>query len=235
MFDHNNEGQYVDQKLKTIYEHMIQLGCGSLMHANFLGHFYDMVNDHWNQLAVLQAAHAGEIFMKARLAQEHPLLIFEKIPKSTNRHVDSNGLLNFESLLQDGRTIDYSELPEKVWAATGLRFTAEQLQIYKEFGYLRNKIQHFASPNEDIQSQITNYIYGFIDPFINSQWGLFAVDFCDDSEPYENLVPVLADRNVEFLIPPGLGGDVMSLINEGTPAYIRRMKKQAVDRGYISI
>lgn len=213
---------------------MIQLGCGSLMHANFLGHFYDMVNDHWNELAVLQAAHAGEIFMKARLAQEHPLLIFETIPKSTSRHVDNTGLLNFESLLQDGRTIDYSDLPEKVWATTGLRFTGDQLRIYKEFGYLRNKIQHFASPDEDIQSQITNYIYGFIDPFINSQWGLFAVDFCDDSEPYENLVPVLADRNVEFIIPPGLGAHVIHLINDGTPGYIRRMTKQAVERGYIT-
>lgn len=223
----------MDQSLKNIYEHMINLGCGSLMHANFLGHFYDMVNDYWEQLAVLQAAHAGEIFMKARLAQEHPLLIFEKIPKSTSRHVDSSGLLNFESLLQDGRTIDYSDLPEKVWAATGFNFTNEQLSIYKEFGNLRNKIQHFASPNEDVKYQITNYIYGFIDPFINSQWGLFAVDFCDDTEPYENLVPTLADRNVEFLIPPGLGARAMSLIDDGTPAYIQRMRQQAVERGYI--
>ncbi|CAD5356814.1 hypothetical protein [Citrobacter freundii] len=224
----------MDQNLKNIHEHMIHLGCGSLMHANFLGHFYDMVNEYWNELAVLQAAHAGEIFMKARLAQEHPLLIFETIPKSTSKHVDSNtGLLNFESLLQDGRTIDYSDLPEKVWAATGLRFTPEQKNLYKQFVYLRNKIQHFASPDEDIKSQITNYIYGFIDPFINSQWGLFAVDFCDDTEPYENLIPTLAYRNVEFLIPPALGADVMRLIDDGTPAYIRRMRQQAVERGYI--
>lgn len=223
----------MDQNLKTIYEHMIKLGCGSLMHANFLGHFYDMTNEYWGQLAVLQAAHACEIFMKARLAQEHPLLIFEKIPKSTSRHADSTGLLNFESLLQDGRTIDYSDLPEKVWAATGLNFTDGQLTLYKEFGYLRNKIQHFASPSEDIKPLITNYIYGFIDPFINSQWGLFAVDFCDDTEPYENLIPALADRNVEFLISPGLGARVMSLIDDGTPDYIQRMKQQAVERGYI--
>ncbi|ELE6493418.1 hypothetical protein L8P93_20775 [Enterobacter kobei] len=223
----------MDQNLRTIYEHMINLGCGSLRHANFLGHFYDMTNDYWNELAVLQAAHAGEIFLKARLAQEHPLLIFDTIPKSTSKHVNNEGLLNFETLLQDGRTIDYSDLPEKVWAATGLKFTPDQLRLFKEFGFLRNKIQHFASPNEDIQSQITNYIYGFIDPFINSQWGLYAIDFCDDTEPYENLVPVLAYRDVEFLIPPGLGANVMRLIDDGSPAYIRKMRKQAIEKGYI--
>lgn len=224
----------MDQNLRNIHENMINLGCGSLRHANYLGHFYDMVNDYWEELSVLQAAHACEIFMKARLAQEHPLLIFDTIPKSTSKHVDSAGLLNFESLLQDGRTIDYSDLPEKVWAATGLKFTPEQLRIYREFGYLRNKIQHFASPKGDIQSQITNYIYGFIDPFINSQWGLYAIDFCDDTEPYENLVPTLACDDVEFLISPGLGGNVMQLIEGGSPAYIRKMRKQAIEKGYIT-
>lgn len=224
----------MDQNLRNIHENMINLGCGSLRHANYLGHFYDMVNDYWEELSVLQAAHACEIFLKARLAQEHPLLIFDTIPKSTSKHVDSSGLLNFESLLQDGRTIDYSELPEKVWAATGLKFTPQQLQIYRDFGYLRNKIQHFASPKGEIQSQITNYIYGFIDPFINSQWGLYAVDFCDDTEQYENLVPTLACDDVEFLISPGLGGNVMRLIEAGSPAYISKMRKQAIQKGYIT-
>ncbi|MFJ1231378.1 hypothetical protein [Yersinia proxima] len=224
----------MEQNLKKIHEHMIRLGCGSLMHANFLGHFYDCINDTWNELAVLQAAHSCEIFMKARLAQEHPLLIFDTIPKSTSRHVGSSGLLDFEALLEDGRAIDYSELPEKVWAATGLKFTEQQKQLYKDFGYLRNKIQHFASPRQNFQSKITEFIYGVIDPFINSEWGLFAVNFCDDTEPYENLVPILAVRNVEFLIPPQLGGDVMELIQDGSPAYIKSMKKQAIQRGYIA-
>jgi len=223
----------MDVNLKNIHEHMIKLGCGSLMHANFLGHFYDRVNDSWNELAVLQAAHACEIFMKARLAQEHPLLIFDAIPKSTSRHVGSSGLLDFEALLEDGRSIDYSDLPEKVWAATGLKFTDKQKQLYKEFGHLRNKIQHFASPRINLQDKITEFIYGVIDPFINSQWGLFAVDFCDDSDPYENLVPAIAHRNIEFLISPGLGGNVMNLIDNGSIEYINKMKNQALQRGYI--
>lgn len=225
----------MDQNLKTVHEHMINLGCGSLMHANFLGHFYDGVNESWNELAVLQAAHSCEILMKARLAQEHPLLMFDTIPKSTSRHVCASGLLDFEALLEDGRTIDYSDLPEKVWAATGLKFTDKQKKLYKDFGYLRNKIQHFASPRQKFQNQTTEFIYGFIDPFINSEWGLFAVDFCDDTEPYENLVPVIASRNVEFLIPPSLGADVMSLIQGGSQTYIKSMEKQAIERGYIAL
>lgn len=223
----------MDKSLRSIHEHMIRLGCGSLMHANFLGHFNDYVNDTWNELAVLQAAHSCEIFMKARLAQEHPLLIFDTIPKSTSRHVSDSGLLDFEALLEDGRAIDYSELPEKVWAATGMKFTDYQKTLYKEFGYLRNKIQHFASPKKDFQIKTSEFIYGVIDPFINSEWGLFAINFCDDTEPFENLVPILAERNVEFLIPPELGGDVFRLIQNGTQSYIRKMRMQAVERGYI--
>ncbi|ELS5718620.1 hypothetical protein ABR073_001504 [Escherichia coli] len=110
----------MDVNLKKVHEHMIVLGAGSLAHANYLAHFYDMSNSMWSQLGVLQAAHACEIFLKARLAQEHPLLIFESLPKSTADCVNkTTGLLDFESLLEKGQTITYSELPEKVWAATG--------------------------------------------------------------------------------------------------------------------
>lgn len=215
----------MDLNLKKIYEHMLDLGAGSLAHANYLSHFYDMSNFMWPQLGVLQAAHACEIFLKARLAQEHPLLIFESLPKSTADCVNkTTGLLDFESLLEKGQTITYSELPEKVWAATGKKIS--NVKLYNDFGKLRNSIQHFAAPNKDVSLLTSQFIYEVIDPFINSEWDMCAIDFCDDTERYEYLIPILAERNVYFSVSRDMHGglsELTRLIAEGTPAYQSEM------------
>ncbi|MBQ8993265.1 MAG: hypothetical protein IJ085_03950, partial [Turicibacter sp.] len=208
----------MDVNLKKVHEHMIVLGAGSLAHANYLAHFYDMSNSMWSQLGVLQAAHACEIFLKARLAQEHPLLIFESLPKSTADCVNkTTGLLDFESLLEKGQTITYSELPEKVWAATGKKIN--NLKLYNEFGKLTNSIQHFAAPNKDVSMLTSQFIYEVIDPFIYGEWGMCAMDFCDDYEEYEYLIPVLANRNILFNVSQRIDGglnELSRLIKDGT-------------------
>ncbi|BEN46649.1 hypothetical protein SMKC056_35950 [Serratia marcescens] len=219
----------MDINLKKVYEHMIELGAGSLAHANFLAHFDDMSNPMWSQLGVLQAAHACEIFLKARLAQEHPLLIFESLPKSTADCVNKiTGLLDFESLLEKGQTITYSELPEKVWAATGKKIN--DLKLYNDFGKLRNSIQHFASPNKDVSELTSHFIYEVIDPFINSEWDMCAMDFCDDSGGYEFLIPTLARRNIYFNVSQSIDDglvELSSLVEDGTNAY----KNEMMSRG----
>ncbi|WP_324022116.1 hypothetical protein GC090_21875 (plasmid) [Pantoea sp. JZ29] len=225
----------MDASLKNVYEHMIALGAGSLSHANYLAHFYDWSNQMWSQLGVLQAAHACEIFLKARLAQEHPLLIFDSLPKSTADCVNkTTGLLDFESLLEKGQTITYSELPEKVWAATGVKIN--NLKLYNDFGKLRNSIQHFAAPNRDVSLQTSQFIYDVIDPFINSEWGMCAMNYCDDTEGYEYLIPVLAQRGVEFIISQeiddGLNG-LSTLIRGGTKPYIKKMMQRGLDVGLL--
>ena len=225
----------MDAGLKNVYQHMIALGAGSLSHANYLAHFYDWTNQMWSQLGVLQATHACEIFLKARLAQEHPLLIFDSLPKSTADCVNkTTGLLDFESLLEKGQTITYSELPEKVWAATGVKIN--NLKLYNDFGKLRNSIQHFAAPNRDVSLQTSQFIYDVIDPFINSEWGMCAMDYCDDSEGYEYLIPVLADRGVEFIvsheIDDGLNG-LSNLLQNGTKPYVKKMIQRGRDAGLL--
>lgn len=214
----------MDESLRGIHEHMIELGLASLSHANYLAHFISWENHMLSQLGVLQAAHACEIFLKARLAQEHPLLIFENLPKSTASCIKPNGLLDFESLLEKGQTLMYSELPEKVWAATGKKIN--NLDLFKEFGKLRNSIQHFAAPHNDVSLLTSKFIYEVIDPFINDAWGVCAVEYCDDSEGYEYLIPVLAGRNVYFTVPDGLDS-LDELINGGTPSYKTEMIRRA--------
>jgi len=215
----------MDINLKQVFKHMINLGSGSLAHANYLTHFYDMSNSMWSQLGVLQAAHACEIFLKARLAQEHPLLIFESLPKSTADCVNkTTGLLDFESLLQKGQTINYSELPEKVWAATGKKIN--NINLYNNFGKLRNSIQHFAAPNKDVSLLTSQFIYEVIDPFINSEWDMCAMDYCDDSEQYEYLIPILAQRNIHFMVSNNMHGglsELTRLVADGTESYQEKM------------
>ncbi len=45
------------------------------MHSTFA----DPGNEHWDFICVLNTAHAGELFLKASIAKEHPLLIFKDL------------------------------------------------------------------------------------------------------------------------------------------------------------
>ncbi|MGV6987613.1 hypothetical protein ACWA5Z_01195 [Testudinibacter sp. P80/BLE/0925] len=79
-------------------------------------------------------------------------------------------------------------------------------KVYKKFGELRNSIQHSSPPiNTDFSLETLKFIYDVIDPFINNCWGLYAVDYHEDSEPY-NIVESLLSRRIEFLVPPSLLG-----------------------------
>lgn len=185
------------QDLKQVHNHMLKLGIAALAHANTHSNFMSMENDMWNELSVLQATHAAEIFIKARISQEHPLLIFEQTPRSTQIE---NQFLDFKSLVSKSKTIQYQDLPERLWAATGIKLA--NIEIYKSFGLLRNTIQHFAVPDE-FEYETIDFVYKVIDPFINECWGLYAVDYHEDYEAYEYIVGSLINNEVEFLVSPG--------------------------------
>ena len=71
---------------------------------------------------------------------------------------------------------------------------------------LRNSIQHFAYPESTDCSQLSiQYIYEIIDPFIYQCWGLYAVNYYEDSE-VTFLLEYLIEREVKFLIPPEIIG-----------------------------
>ena len=59
----------MDQALREISGHMRELGLGALSHATWHVHIHSMENPWWPQLSVLQAAHAAEILIKARIAE----------------------------------------------------------------------------------------------------------------------------------------------------------------------
>lgn len=163
---------------------MRELGLTALSHAN--KRYSNM--DKGGELSVLKAAHSAEILIKARIAEEHPLLIFNKIPKYTNNE------LSLEALFENGSTIDWSKLPDLLWAATGT--TIPDIDCYNEFGKLRNGIQHFGVLPSRYKNSTTpenetfKFIYSVIDPMIHDWWNLSALDYCEDKlindEEYES-------------------------------------------------
>jgi len=188
----------MDPELRKVSENMRELGLGALTHALRLSFYCTPENPSWASLSVLNAAHAAEILIKARIAAEHPLLIFSQIPRSTQTR---NPLLRFADLFARGQTIDFAELPERLWATTGIRLPG--LQIYAEFGKLRNAIQHFASDEIEPVDQTLEFVFKVIDPFIFEQWGLYAIDFNEElGDHYEHIFDTLVVRDIRPLISP---------------------------------
>ncbi|MBS2028648.1 MAG: hypothetical protein JST54_12150 [Deltaproteobacteria bacterium] len=187
------------RELRKVPANMLSLGLGALTHALRLSFYADFDNGHWGELSVLNAAHAAEILIKARIAAEHPFLVFEELPRSTQT---KNANLEFDDLFTKGKTIDYADLPERLWAVTGE--TVPNLELFKEFGRLRNAIQHFAShPKEDPREKTLGFVFGVIDPFINKQWGLFAIDYNEEmGDHYEHIFDSLVARDIRPLISP---------------------------------
>lgn len=180
-----------------VWKHIRELGLGALAHANMVAAYAPIPNSNWPDLSVIQSAHAAELLIKARIAQEHPLLIFERLPSFRRASVAH---LDLKSLFDEGRTLQWSDLPDRLWAATGITIPGKQ--EFERFGKLRNGIQHFGpAPEVDSSLEALRFIYGVIDPFINECWGLFAINYDEETERYI-FVPTLLNKEILFLVPP---------------------------------
>jgi hypothetical protein len=59
----------VNEALRGIPNRILDLAMGALAQANTHAAFADPGNEHWPQMSVLNAAHAGELFLKAIIAR----------------------------------------------------------------------------------------------------------------------------------------------------------------------
>jgi hypothetical protein len=226
----------MNQELKEVSEHMLSLGLGALAHANWHANYHSDENDKWPELSVLQAAHAVEILIKARIAQEHPLLIFEQLPRSTQI---TEKTLELKHLFERAKTVQYADLPERLWATTGIKLT--NLEKYQSFGKLRNSIQHFATPQAtNCGGETIQFIYEVIDPFINDCWGLFAIDYNEDYEPHVYLIRNLIQNEVRFLVSPEAvhflksdHADFEFRWPKKNSKYCKDMRKRFKDKGFL--
>lgn len=141
---------------------------------------------HGNQLTcVVHAAHAAEILLKARIAQEDLRLIFYKLPKSSS----SKDTFTLIELLEEGRTLSYQQLPDKLEDTTGIKIP--QRQQYSEFGRLRDQIMHFGIAKDEALDKLTlSYSLEVLDPLVESFWGRSVIDFIknDPSPGYTDIL-----------------------------------------------
>ena len=198
------------ENLSNIAGEMKDLGLAALSHANRI----EPQTDKWAELSILQVAHAMEILIKACIAEEHPLLIFDRIPKPTKNTLNEiTDELTISKLSEKGHTIEWSSLLDFLWAVSNVK--SINVAEFNRFGIIRNSIQHFGIvPPDSPVSHLTSlqFIYNVIDPFINEHWGLYAIDYCQDyssenesNDLYWNYIRMyLLNNEIVFKVSPTL-------------------------------
>lgn len=183
--------------LEDLPEKILNLSLMSLRRANTDIVYYDPRNTYREFLAPLSAAHAGELLLKAIIAKEHPLLIFDGyFEKNSDDEID------LDWLLSRGKTHNFSKLPNVMWAASGTRLP-DPLS-FKKLGETRNKIQHFTIPEmEDLRSVASEFIYKNIDPLLKDTFGHYACLYHED-EFDDYVVEYLVRTETRFSIPKDL-------------------------------
>jgi hypothetical protein len=149
---------------RQVAEHMKDYSFHLLGKALYDATFSEMTDPFAHTLSVVQAAHGAEILVKARIAQEHPLLIFSTYPKSSS----TGDLLGIKELFEKGKTLNYSDLPEVLWATTGYRM--KHSDRFKLFGDLRNGLVHFAAPVIDASAETIKFAFEVMDPMAHDFW-----------------------------------------------------------------
>jgi len=185
-------------ELRQIPDRILRLAVAALSQANMHAVYMDPGNEHWELMSVLNTAHAGEPFLKAIIAKEHPLLIFKDIFSLDDNRSDE---LDIVALLKKGRTHDFEKLPQVLWASTGVRLP--NLGCYERLRRARNAIQHFCAPEGDRFSELSlEFIYTIIDPLIAEHFGLYAIEYHEDhSISYDYIVGRLLRAGLRFSLP----------------------------------
>ncbi len=145
-------------------------------------------------MSIINVANGFEILIKAKIVEEHPLLIFDKITK--NEKITEQEL-EFEYLLENGRTLEYSKLPYQLWATTGYKINDETL--YKKIGRFRNQIIHFHIPLKESLSDYTlKYVFNVIEPCVNTWWDKTVFKYIKvfDRKAYKILFEKLKELNL---------------------------------------
>jgi hypothetical protein len=187
------------EDLKNIPERILEVAIGALTQANQHAVYYDPGMDHWTDISILNAATAGELFLKAIVAREHPLLIFRDLFQLDD---PLNEDLKIGHIIQRGRTYNFEHLPKLLWVSTGERLP--DVDNFDKLRKARNAIQHFCSPADagDLRRLALEFLYKNIDPLINRYFGLFAIEYHEDtSVGYDYIVQSVIRNELLFSIP----------------------------------
>lgn len=183
--------------LVEVPNRILRLAIGALAQANTHAVFMNPGNEYWSFISVLNTAHAGELFLKAIIAQQHPLLIFKDVFALDDNHSDQ---LDIETMISKGRTYEFEKLPQILWATTGIRI--ENMDCFERLRKARNAIQHFCVSDEgNLQELSLEFIYTIIDPLISNEFGLCAIEYHEDHVGYDYVVARLLRSELKFALP----------------------------------
>ncbi len=180
---------------RKIVSHMEEFGLHVFGRAIVDVVFSEMTNPYAHAMGVVRCAHAAELLIKAIIAEEHPLLIFEKLPKPKGQ---GDKKLDIDALLNDGRTVMYNDLPDALWAATGYRIY--NIERFKTFGKLRNAITHFSVSNADLSTETILFVFQVVEPLVREFWNLDVVKYLEeyDCDCEEYLIEQLKHLGIQF-------------------------------------
>ena len=157
---------------------------------------------NFDQISILNAARAGELFLKAIIAYEHPLLIFENLYNLEDRDNSDSGI---KHIISKGRTYGFDKLPKLLWVVTGERIPDQK--CYDRVKDVRNSIQHFCAPEGENLIKLTlEFIYKNIDPLIRKHLDKYAIEYIGNSkQEHKKFVPDLVSQLISnellFSIP----------------------------------
>jgi hypothetical protein len=82
-----------------------------------------------------------------------------------------------------GRTIQYHELPEVLWATTGVRLG--KVEQFQRFGRLRNASLHFAVPDsENFHTLTLRFLFEVMEPLVRQFWQKSIIPYVAEWDEY---------------------------------------------------
>jgi hypothetical protein len=218
------------KELKDIPARILDVAIGSLTQANQHAVYWDPSMDHWTDISILNAATAGELFLKAIIAKEHPLLIFRDLFQLDD---PANDDLTVTHIIQKGRTYGFEHLPKLLWVSTGERLP--DIASFEKLRKARNAIQHFCSPTDvrDLRRVALDFLYKNIDPLISRHFGLCAIEYHED-EFYDYVVKCVIENELFFEIPDNFEVteiDLDEALSDTNKKYQKELAKRFAAKG----
>jgi hypothetical protein len=150
---------------RNVAKAMREFGLATLGRATYDLTFSLNMHPYSSSMAIITAGHGAELVLKARIAEEHPLLLFSQLPRSTT----TSTTLTVAELFEHGRTVQFNDLPELLWATTGIRM--DRVDQFQRFGRLRNAVVHFGLPEKvDWSSQTLKFLFEVKEPVVFQFW-----------------------------------------------------------------
>lgn len=199
------------RELNEINNGMVDFGCSLLGKSLYDLTFAPMGGACVHPYAFSSLVQSLEILMKAAIAEKHPLLIYEKIPKLTSKRNQLN------EFFKKARSRNFLDLPDLLELTTNYQI---ERKLLEDAWINRCKIIHIGqNSNSDYTYLGLDLTFKVIDPFIYTFWKRSSIDETTpfDSETPMYLVEHCLDYHIDFKIEKGLiteGEDIFPRLTE---------------------